>query len=52
MKQPLVRELVGESRRLGKMVRVSRQHVHYYTTDTRTIHLVARLKALRQGQRG
>jgi hypothetical protein len=40
------------SHRLGKIVRVSRQHVQYYTTDTRTIHLVAWLKAPRQGQRG
>jgi hypothetical protein len=40
------------SRRLGKIVRVSRQHVQYYTTDTRTIHLVAWPKAPHQGQRG
>jgi len=40
------------SRRLGKIMRVSRQHVQYYTTDTRTIHLVAWPKAPRQGQRG
>jgi hypothetical protein len=39
-------------RRLGKMVRVSPQHVQYYTTDTRAIHLVAWPKATRQGQRG
>ena len=40
------------SRRLGKIVRISRQHVQYYTTDSRTIHLVAWPKAPRQGQRG
>jgi hypothetical protein len=40
------------SRRLGKIVRVSRQHVQYYTTDTRTIHLITWPKAPRQGQRG
>jgi hypothetical protein len=40
------------SRLLGKIVRVSRQHVQYYTTDTRTIHLVAWPKARRQGERG
>jgi hypothetical protein len=40
------------SRRLSKIVRVSRQHVQYYTTETRTIHLVAWPKAPRQGQRG
>jgi len=39
------------SRRLGKMVRVSPQHVQYYTTDARAIHLVAWPKAARQGQR-
>jgi hypothetical protein len=37
------------SRRLGKIVRVSPQHVHYYTTDTRAIHLIAWPKAPRQG---
>jgi hypothetical protein len=42
----------ARSRRLGKMVRISHQHAQYYTTDTRTIHLVAWPKALRQGQRG
>jgi hypothetical protein len=40
------------SRRLGKIVRVSRQHVQYYTTDTRTIHRVAWPKSPRQGERG
>ena len=40
------------SRRLGKIVRVSPRHVQYYTTDMRTIHLVAWLKAPHQGQRG
>jgi hypothetical protein len=36
------------SRRLGKMVRVSPQHVQYYTTDIRAIHLVAWPKTPRQ----
>ena len=39
------------SRRLGKIMRVSPQHIQYYTTDTRTIHLIAWPKAPRQGQR-
>jgi len=37
------------SRRPGKIVRVSRRHVQYYTTDTRAIHRVAWPKAPRQG---
>jgi hypothetical protein len=36
------------SRRLGTIVRVSPQHVHYYTTDTRAIHRIAWPKAPRQ----
>ena len=40
------------SHRLGKIVRVSPQHVQYYTTDTRAIHLITWPKAPRQGQRG
>ena len=40
------------SRRLGKIVRVSRQHVQYYTTDSRAIHRVAWPKVPRQRQRG
>jgi len=37
------------SRRLGKMVRVSPQHVRYYTTDTQAIYLIAWPKAPRRG---
>jgi hypothetical protein len=37
------------SRRLGKIVRVSPQHVQYYTTDIRAIHLIAWPKAPRRG---
>jgi hypothetical protein len=37
------------SRRLGKIVRVSSQHVRYYTTDTQAIHLIAWPKAPRRG---
>jgi len=36
------------SRRLGKIVRVSPQHVRYYTTDTQAIHLIAWPKASRR----
>ena len=39
-------------RRLGKIVRVSRQHGQYYTTDARTIHRIAWPKGPRQGHRG
>jgi hypothetical protein len=39
------------SRRLGKIVRVSRQQAQYYTSDTQAIHRVAWPKAWRQGQR-
>ena len=37
------------SHRLGKIVRVSPQHVQYYTTDTRAIHLIAWPKTPRRG---
>ena len=36
------------SRRLGTIVRASPQHVRYYTTDTRAIHLIAWPKEPRQ----
>jgi hypothetical protein len=37
------------SRRLGKIVRVSPQHVYYYTTDIRAIHRIAWPTVPRQG---